>query len=202
MEEQVAGPRRYKVSFECNGSVVGTLISVLVKEVESPKMEPCGDDTYKIALLCMQDQLPTIYATVVGDVSNIVSSPFVPETKTVSTFRIPGPKVQPVYVPQGRVTIIPPKVRRVPGQRIKPSQTAAGLLVMTLFDNKSVIHNPDVIDLFEQHQRAGSGVGKILADLTREGILVRAGWGAYRRPTAAEYADFIRGSSNSTREGE
>lgn len=196
-----ASPRRYKVSFECSAGSVGTLISVLIKDVESPKMEQTGDNLYKVVLVCMQDQLPTIYATIIGDVSNIVSSPFVPETRVVSTFKVPGPKVQPVeYVPQHRVTIIPPKRKHRPrgSPPAKVKDSATGKAVLTVFEQKQIGHIPDFSDALERCGYRSSNAGWVLNQLVKEGILVRHGWGAYRMATAAEQAEFMRNLTNST----
>lgn len=196
MEVTAVGPRRYKVHFDCSDTDVASIIGLLVKDVESSKMDPAGPGLFKVSMICMFDQIPMITDLVVKNVSSADNLVVVKHEVVVaaSVHRFAPSKQELNVTALGAqafpVHRLPTKLKRVKGGA-KPSDSNAGRLVMGLFKTKSVVHYPDVADALEGVGLSASGAGNILARLTQEGVLVRCGHGAYRRPTSAEEIQFI-----------
>ncbi len=181
----VTGPRRYRVSFNCRTDSVGAVIGLLIREVESPKMETVGEH-YKLTLICMHDQLRTVIDMVLDDADNLIIAPHVPEVKMApATFRAP----KPVYVQtdlQRQVTYAPVKRTRVKGGA-KIKDTAAGKAMLAAFANGGrVKHPPDFTEALIAAGFAGNSYSALVHKLIKEGDLVRVGQGAYRLPTTQD----------------
>lgn len=184
----VAGPRRYRVCFNCRADAVGVVLGLLIKEVESPKMETIGDN-YKLTLICMHDQLRAVVDMVLDDADQLVIAPFVPEVKMgPAVYRPPQTMARVVTPLQKEVTMLPAQRRREHGARAKASDSPMGKIVMAMFKDTSrrVLHAADFGDELGKAGYAGSSTGWVTARMTEEGSLVRIGRGAYRLPTTQD----------------
>lgn len=181
----VVGPRRYRVGLNCRTDAVGTVIGLLIQEVEQPKMEKVGD-AFRLTLVCMHDQLLIVLGVVMDHADNLIVAPFVPEVKMApATFRAP----KPTYVAtplQKEVTYLPAQRKR-PTTGLKTSETGAGIAILSAFkDGGRVKHPADFQDAMAAAGYSGNGVGSTLARIVSEGDLVRVGRGAYRLPTTQD----------------
>lgn len=193
--DTTTGPRRYRVNFDCSDTDVASIIGLLVRDVEMPKMEPAGTGMFKMSMICMFDQIPMITDLVVKNVKsadNLVVARYVEVTPIAMQRYAHKPELNTTALGAQAVPInrYPMKQSRIKGGA-KASETNTGRAIMALFKTKSIIHNPDAIDALENAGLAGAGVGNALSRLTQEGALVRCGYGAYRRPTATEEIEFL-----------
>lgn len=185
----VAGPRRYRVSFNCRADAVGAVIGLLIREVESPKMETIGEH-YKLTLICMHDQLRTVLDLVVDDADCLVIAPHVPEMKMAPAVYKPPQQLAKVVTPLQRdVQVIRPRLTRVKGNKCRHTQSGSALL-KAFDDGARVKHAPDFSEALVAAGFNGNSWSPTAARLVEEGDLVRIGRGAYRLPTAHEAQDF------------
>lgn len=187
----VTGPRRYRVSFNCRADAVGAVIGLLIKEVESPKMETVGE-AYKLTLICMQDQLRAVIDMVLDDADNLIVAPHVPEVKMApATFRAPKPGY--VQTPlQKEVTYLPAQRKRIPGGA-KAKNTATGKAVLSVFrDGGRVKHPADFSEALVKAGFSANSYAAMVSALVREGDLVRVGHAAYRLPTVQDQLEVMQ----------
>lgn len=182
----VTGPRRYRVSFNCRTDAVGAVIGLLIKEVESPKMETVGEH-YKLTLICMHDQLRAVIDMVLDDSDNLIVAPYVPEVKMAPAVFRPQ---KPAYVKtalEKEVTYLPAKRTRVKGGA-KCKDTAAGRALLAAFAEGGRVKYPaDFSDALVKAGFASNSYSALVHKMTQEGDLVRVGQGAYRLPTTQDY---------------
>lgn len=183
----VAGPRRYRVCFNCRADAVGAVIGLLIKEVESPKMETIGEN-YKLTLICMHDQLRTVIDMVLDDADQLVIAPFVPEVKMgPATFIAPRNMARVVTPLQRDVTLLPAQRRRLQGGYARVSDTPVAIALLKAFDDgRRVVHYADLAEALVTAGYSAGSAGKTSSELVEEGTLVRIGRGAYRLPTTQD----------------
>lgn len=181
----VTGPRRYRVSFNCRTDAVGTVIGLLIKEVEQPKMETIND-SYKLTLVCMQDQLVTVLGVIIDHADELVVAPFHAEVKMAPAVFRPQ---KPVHVPtplQREVTVLP--AQRKNSGPSKTKDTTTGKVVLGVFkDGGRVKHPADFVEALTAAQFSPNSYASIVNRLVVEGDLVRVGHGAYRLPTTQDH---------------
>lgn len=159
------------------------VIGLLIKEVEQPKMETVGDN-YKLALICMHEQLPAVIDMIISSADHIVIAPYVPETKMApAVFRAP----RPVHVPtafEKDITYLPMKQRRVRGGA-NTRDTATGKTVLAAFNDGSRVKHPaDFAEALDKAGYSSNSYSSVVNRLVDEGDLIRVGHGAYRLPAA------------------
>lgn len=187
-EVTVAGPRRYRVSFNCRTDAVGPVIGLLIKEVEQPKMETVGEN-YKLTLVCFQDQLVTVLGVVVDQADDIVVAKYTPETKMAPAVFRPPQQLARVVTPLQR-EMAPVKVRPVitrspAGSNTRARDLRTGKAVLRAFSDGAVLkHGADFAEELVKEGYNSNSWSPIVARLADEGDLVRVGRGAYRLPTA------------------
>jgi len=200
-----AGPRRYRMSFNCRMTHVGDIIGCLVKEVESPKMEPNGED-FKVSLVCMQDQLPTVLGLVIDNVEHIVIAPHVPEPPKSAPVMFKPQVARPVATPlQREVTYLPAQRTRRSDTSGGVAGTALGKIVLRVFsDGRRVAHPADFAEAIGDAGFSPASASAVVFKLVQEGTLVRVGHGAYRLPTVQDQLSQMeaRDPSFSPRKGE
>lgn len=193
----IANPRRYAVKVDVGPEAVGPLFSLLIREIEQPKLAPAENGNHRISLVCMLDQLPTIVGIIVEHAVQLYVGPYIDETKVrPATFVAP----RPVHV---QTPLQADNVRRFPMKRSKNStgskvkDSPGGRAMLSAFADGKIIKHP--ADFTDALAAAGFAVGSWSAlsnKLTEEGSLVRIGRGAYRLPTLAD----MRSAPNSSGE--
>lgn len=175
-----AGPRRHLFKVDVNADAVGPIFSLLIKEVEHPKMEQAPDGCYRIEFVCMLDQMATIFDIISDKALNVYVKPFVPEVK--ATFVQRERPVGSNIVPSSRVTILPPSHPKLK-RGAKVSETAYGRVLLAVFkDGKIAHHNIDFHDAAVAAGYSAQGASAIISALVAEGVLVRISRGVYRLP--------------------
>lgn len=188
-----AGPRKYRVQFECGTDIIGDVIGSLVKDVQALHSEPAIEGTYRVAFACMFDQLPAIIPLICGvsSVDRLIVRPDVPE-QAARPFARPPTDDRSLKTDHLLVKVIPPSHPRLrTGARRYTSDSPSGKLCLGVLSNRAIAHYPDFADAFEASGRNGAGVGSTLSRLVAEGTIIRHGRGAYRLPTDREAADLI-----------
>lgn len=177
----VAGPRRYLILVDVRSDAVGPLFSLLIKEVEQPKLEAGEDGAHRMSLVCMQDQLPTITGIICEPALKLWIRPYVPEAKMgPANYRVPQQLAKVVTPLQREITVMHPRVTRVAGGA-KAKDTTSGKIMMAIFkDGVRVKHSPDFADALAAAGFKASSAPGVLSRLVAEGDLVRIGQGAYR----------------------
>lgn len=200
--EEAAGPRRYKVVFDCRAEQAGTLIALLIREVEQPKLDQTDHETYRITIICMMTQLPTIIGTIADQVVRLYVSPFVPEVKgPVPVYEARRPNSN--FTPSSKITVLPPQRKRQNGVKVKFRDSGMGRCILRAFESgPSIKHRPDFEAVLNEDGYAMTGLGAAMTRLIAEGDLVRVGWGAYRMPTTQDALARMQGSTDNSSKDE
>jgi len=188
MNEEIApavGPRRYRVSFNCRIDALGTVIGLLIKEVEQPEMKQVGDN-YKLTLVCFHDQLITVLGVVIDHADSLVVAPYVPEAKLAPAVYRPPQQLARVVTPLQRE--LPERKRhRVNSRSGKQKDTGTGKALMSAFDdNGRVKHPADFAEAMTKHGYNPSGMSSVINRIISEGDLVRVGHVAAQHALAGE----------------
>lgn len=180
-----AGPRRYRVSLNCRVDAVGTVIGLLIREVEQPKMETVGDN-FKLTLVCMHDQLLTVIGIVIDHADNLIVAPYIPEARPGTAVFRPPTTLARVVTPLARE--VAPAKRRMNSNSGRQKDTGTGQALMSAFNDGGRVKHP--ADFAEAMTKAGynpSGMSSAINRIVEEGDLVRVGRGAYRLPTTQDH---------------
>lgn len=183
--------RKYKISFACPVSVLGTIMDAFLSESVTPTAVPAAEaGRYKITATVWQETLPKLMGMISQDAEQLVVAPVQdvhPETRALLP-KSAGPQL--VY-DEAQVQRIPAMVKpRAAGKKALRRDSPAGVAMIKAFERKSIVHFGDFVDALTAAGYSRTSAGGQLNELVNEGSVVRIGHGAYRLPTEQEKIDF------------
>lgn len=200
MDTNPATPRRCHVKVDVLPGAVGTIFNNLIKEVETPKMEPTENDYLRISFVCMMEQLPTIVDYIVSDAIQLFIGPYNPEVKHQYEFKPRGSNfTPPAHVP---VTKLPPQRRKQAGEYAKVSESGAARAMLRAFENRRTCNKADLQEALISGGYSSGNSGKLCKELVEEGTLDRVGWGLYTMRARLTRLNVDQPTTTSFSEGE
>jgi len=184
MAEVAAEPRRYSVRFEVSSATVGTVLGLLINEVEGSKVEPTGDPArFRMSFVAFMSQLSTILGLIAEHAEHLVIAPFQAQA---SAALLPfAAKPRPVEVPAG-VTVTQLPSRKSGRKSGGDPQSRTARAILGVLEKKPIAHPPDFTEAFETAGLSTQSIGGVLSNLIKYGLIVRCGYAAYRLPTEQE----------------
>lgn len=183
--------RKYKLSFSCPVSVLGTIMDAFLSESVTPTAVPATEaGRYKITATIWQESLPKIMGMIAQDAEQMVVAPVQelhPETRDLLP-KSAGPQL--VY-DESQVRRIPAMVKpRATGKKAKRRDSPAGQAMLKCFERKAIAHFGDFVDALQAAGYSRQSAGGQLGELVNEGSVIRIGHGAYRLPNEQEKIEF------------
>lgn len=180
--DQIANPRRYRVSFECGAGNLGSIVDLLVKNIGKPSMVPTSEDRYKIAFIAGLSDCLRVLDLIQDNVEKLT---ILGESEAPSEAARPfSPKPRANYVVPAHVQVQRIAPRRTYTKTGLAKDTTSGSIVMKLLRVKTIVHVPEICDAFHEAGYSG-GPSNALVRLVREGSIVKHGRGAYKLPEIA-----------------